>query len=101
MALCIDLAELTKREASHFFSSFWPPLSKLSGTLGGGMASVGLWAGNCSQGVERSNFLNSWVISMGSHTTRFTSSSYLTWERGGGERKDERERKMYSGYFYG
>ena len=34
--------------------------------------------GNCSQGVDKSNFLNSWVISMGSHTTLFTSSSYLT-----------------------
>ena len=37
-----------------------------------------LCRGNCSHGDERSNFLNSWVISIGSHTTRFSSSSYLT-----------------------
>ena len=39
-----------------------------------------LCRGNCSQGEDRSNLRNSCVISRGSHTTRFTSSSYLTCE---------------------
>lgn len=44
-----------------------------------GTSSDATWSlklGNCSQGAERSNLRYSWANSIGSTTTRFTSSSY-------------------------
>ena len=57
----------------YFFSSSF---SSKRGVFSGSLCS-----GNCSQGLCRSNLRNSCAISIGSETTRFSSSSQRTLEK--------------------
>ena len=87
----VTIIKLRRTNHDYFFvSSFLvseeatPSVRGISST---GRASA-RWRGNCSQGDSRSNFRNSWVISRGSYTTRWTSSSYRHYN--GHEKKEQK-----------